>query len=113
MIEVRRDRNNVRRVYALKDFTDNELIASAPVLYFTIQSWDTIKQRGEWMYSYVWDDERDVLALGSVTLCRHNTENPNAYFRKNLENETLELVAKPDGIKAGEEISVHWEMVRQ
>ncbi len=57
-------------------------------------------------YYYRWDDERNAFVLGYGSLYNHSYK-PNAYYRRNYTEQTMEFIALRD-IQEGEEILINY-----
>jgi SET domain-containing protein len=93
-------------------FTDNrilkgELIEACPVLLFDDRE-DArhIDATPLANYYYLWKEGINALALGYGSLYNHSYH-PNAYYLRNYENQTLEIIALRD-IAPGEEILINY-----
>jgi hypothetical protein len=92
-----------RCVFTNKDFFPQEIIEVAPVIPFTNKG-VTLNELND--YPFYWDDKRDCIALGIISMCNHS-ESPNAewvFDRKNL----LVTLKTNKYIPAGTEITIKY-----
>lgn len=95
-------------VFADRDILKDEIIEETPILDLGITKGEStglmIDYRFNWPQGSGGNWEKQVLAWGYGSLYNHSEE-PNAYWRSNLERGTFEFVANRN-IEAGEEIFV-------
>ena len=92
-----------RCVFTNRDFFPHEIIEVAPVIPFTNKG-VTLNELND--YPFYWDDKRDCIALGIISMCNHS-ESPNAewvFDRKNL----LVTLKTNRYIPAGTEITIKY-----
>jgi len=98
-------------VFATETIAAGTLIEEAPVIILSAA--DCSAADGTILYEYYfhWDgdpdgDGRGALGLGLVTLCNHSSH-PTATVRRNLDRDTLSLVALT-AIEAGDEVTIDY-----
>lgn len=95
-------------VFASETIFEGEVIEECPIYDLNIPHGDSsplfIDYRFNWPQGITW--EKQVLAWGYGSLYNHSN-NPNAYWRSNLEKETFEFVCSKQ-INNGEEILVYY-----
>ena len=97
-----------RGVFASKDIKKGELIEECPVLELIGEA-EKLKKMGSELYSYyfLWPKMPDsVIALGYGSIYNHSY-NPNATYKKNIEEKSIDFIAIQD-IKKDEEITVNY-----
>ncbi len=106
-VEVKVTPNRGRGVFALKNFTKNEIIESAPVLRLTPKERKHAAKTLLNFYMYPWKSTRSAsVVLGYGSLYNHSFD-PNADWKQNFKTKTMVYRAlRP--IKKGEEIVVNY-----
>src|SRR5436853_1954977 len=110
-LEIRNDPAKGRGVFATAPITAGTLIEAAPVIIVPAAQCTLLDKTILHDYYFHWDGDPDgdgsgAVALGLVALCNHSRR-PNARVRRNLAQETLDLVALTP-ILAGDEITIDY-----
>ncbi|MCX7788441.1 MAG: SET domain-containing protein [Spirochaetes bacterium] len=96
-----------RGVFTEHRISKDQLIEACPVLLFNDgEDARHIDATPLGNYYYRWKDGFNALALGYGSLYNHSYH-PNAYYRRNYANQTIEIVALRD-IEPGEEILINY-----
>src|SRR6185503_12113017 len=108
-LEIRSDPAKGRGVFARAPITAGGLIEAAPVIVVQPAQCALLDQTILHDYYFHWDGDPDgegsgAVALGLVALCNHSRR-PNARVRRNLAQETLDLLALAP-IAAGDEVTI-------
>jgi len=106
LLEVRPTANKGRGVFALESIDHGSLIESAHVILLLKSDPACRNDSTVHNYWFDWDDDTAALALGFGSIYNHSYS-PNATYKKNPGNLTLEFTAIQD-IKAGDEITVNY-----
>lgn len=96
-----------RGVFTDSPLSKGDIIEVCPVILF--DDWEEAQHIDATPLShfyYRWTEGVNALALGYGSLYNHSYC-PNAYYRRNYENQTLEFVALRD-IRPGEEILINY-----
>ncbi|MBV9863022.1 MAG: SET domain-containing protein-lysine N-methyltransferase [Alphaproteobacteria bacterium] len=110
-IEVRTDPAKGRGVFARQAIEPGSLIEAAPVIIIPDRDCAALDLTILHDYYFHWDGDPDgagrgAVALGLVSLCNHSRR-PRARVRRNLAQETLDLLALTP-IAAGDEITIDY-----
>ena len=97
-----------RCVFAKQDFARDSVLERAPIIEIPQEDWQIIQKTCLHNYAFGWGPDQDqaAIALGWGSLFSHSYE-PNAFYRKNLQEQMIEFIALRD-IRAGEEITVNY-----
>ena len=111
-LEIRSDPDKGRGIFARAPIAAGSLIEAAPVIVVPAAQCALLDQTILHDYYFHWDgdpdgDGRGAVALGLVALCNHSTPAQCARVRRNLAQETLDLLALPP-IAAGDEITIDY-----
>ena len=92
-------------VFAKKDICINEVVEECPVVIFDklTRNYQEALSTGR---SFQWSDDNCVIALGYGSMYNHSEE-PNAEFKSDYENEILSFIATKD-IPAGAEVLISY-----
>ena len=95
-------------MFAKQDFTRGSILERAPIILISQEDWQPIEKTCLHNYAFGWGPDQDqaAIALGIGSLFNHSYE-PNAFYRKNLEEQVIEFIALRD-IRSGEEITVNY-----
>jgi len=94
-------------VYALQDIKKDDIIELSPVLPFSPDREFKEKDKSFiWNYEIDWDDSRDALGLGYLSLYNHS-DDPNAKFIKNTKENYIAVISQKD-IKKDDEILIKY-----
>jgi len=96
-------------VFALEDINKHELIESAPIVIFHMDTYDTLydvygSRHIMFDYPFDWGGSNVAFSLGYGGIYNHS-ENPNAGWKNDYENKSLKFITKKT-IKKGEEITI-------
>ena len=110
-LEIRNDPAKGRGVFARTPIAAGNLIEAAPVIVVPAAQCKLLDRTILHDYYFRWDGDPDgdgsgAVALGLVALCNHSRR-PNARVRRNLAQETLDLVALAP-IAAGDEVTIDY-----
>jgi uncharacterized protein len=110
-LEIRSDPGKGRGVFARAPIPAGSLIEAAPVVVVPAAQCALLDKTILHDYYFHWDgdpkgDGSGAVALGLVALCNHSRR-PNARVRRNLAQETLDLVALAP-ITAGDEVTIDY-----
>ena len=97
-----------RGIFARRKISTGETIEEAPVVVIPHSQIEHLDRTLLGDYYFVWgeDEEEAAIALGRCSLCNHSYE-PNAVFRLNRDQLTIEFAATRD-IETGEEITINY-----
>lgn len=97
-----------RCVFAKQNFGRGSILERAPIIQIPQEDWQIIEKTCLHNYAFGWGPEQDqaAIALGLGSLFSHSYE-PNAFYRKNLIEQTIDFIALRD-IQSGEEITVNY-----
>ncbi len=106
--EVRKIPLKGRSVFAKQTFVRSSVLERAPIILISREDWQIIEKTGLHNYAFGWGPDQDqaAIALGIGSLFIHSYE-PNAFYRKNLDEQIVEFIALRD-IRSGEEITVNY-----
>jgi len=98
-------------VFAIEDIDRHEIIESAPIVIFHMDTYDTLyKIYGErhimFDYPFEWGGDNVAFSLGYGGVYNHNID-PNAGWINDYENNGLKFITKKS-IKKGEEITIRY-----
>jgi SET domain-containing protein len=110
-LEIRSDPVKGRGVFACEPIAAGALIEAAPVIIVPPEQCPLLDRTILHDYYFHWDGDPDgegrgAVALGLVALCNHSRR-PNARVRRNLAQETLDLLASAP-IAAGDEVTIDY-----
>jgi SET domain-containing protein len=110
-LEIRSDPAKGRGVFARAPIGAGSLIEAAPVIIVPPAQCGLLDKTILHDYYFHWDGDPDgdgsgAVALGLVALCNH-ARRPNARVRRNLAQETLDLLALSP-IAAGDEVTIDY-----
>lgn len=110
-VEIREDPAKGRGVFARQPIAAGTLIEAAPVIIVPPEQCVLLDRTILHDYYFQWDDNsnrsgRGAVPLGLVALCNHSRR-PNARARRNLAQDTLDLVATAP-IAAGREVTIDY-----
>jgi SET domain-containing protein len=110
-LEIRSDPIKGRGIFACEPIAAGTLIEAAPVIIVPAEQCPLLDRTILHDYYFHWDgdpdgDGRGAVALGLVALCNHSRR-PNARVRRNLAQDTLDLVAL-SSIAAGDEVTIDY-----
>src|SRR3954453_6522455 len=110
-IEIREDPAKGRGVFARQPIAAGTLIEAAPVIIVPAEQCALLDRTILHDYYFQWDDDsnrsgRGAVPLGLVALCNHSRR-PKARVRRNLAQDTLDLVATAP-IAAGDEVTIDY-----
>ena len=110
-VEIRSDPIKGRGVFACEPLAAGTLIEAAPVIIVPAGQCPLLDRTILHDYYFHWDgnpdgEGRGAVALGLVALCNHSRR-PNARARRNLAQDTLDLVALSP-IAAGDEVTIDY-----
>jgi uncharacterized protein len=110
-LEIRSDPVKGRGVFARAPIASGRLIEAAPVIVVPAAQCALLDQTILHDYYFHWDGDPDgdgsgAVALGLAALCNHSRR-PNARVRRNLAQETLDLLALSP-IAAGDEVRIDY-----
>lgn len=110
-LEIRSDPVKGRGIFARGPIAAGDLIEAAPVVVVPAAQCALLDKTILHDYYFHWagdpdGDGRGAVALGLVALCNHSRR-PNARVRRNLVQETLDLMALAP-IAAGEEVTIDY-----
>jgi SET domain-containing protein len=97
-----------RCVFAKQDFARESILERTPIILLPQEDWQIIERTCLHNYAFGWGPDQDqaAIALGIGSLFNHSYE-PNAFYRKNHKEQTIEFIALRD-IRSGEEITVNY-----
>src|SRR5437762_3087774 len=110
-LEIRSDPIKGCGIFACEPIAAGTLIEAAPVIIVPTEQCPLLDRTILHDYYFHWDgdpddDGRGAVALGLVALCNHSRR-PNARARRNLAQDTLDLVALSP-ISAGDEVTIDY-----
>jgi uncharacterized protein len=110
-LEIRSDPIKGRGIFAREPLAAGALIEAAPVIIVPAEQCPLLDRTILHDYYFHWDGDpegegRGVVALGLVALCNHSRR-PNARVRRNLVQQTLDLIALAP-IAAGDEVTIDY-----
>jgi SET domain-containing protein len=110
-LEIRDHAVKGRGIFAREPIAAGALIEAAPVIIVPAEQCPLLDRTILHDYYFHWDGDPDgegrgAVALGLVALCNHSRR-PNARVRRNLAQETLDLLALAP-IAAGEEVTIDY-----
>lgn len=110
-LEIRNDPIKGRGIFAREPIAAGALIEAAPVIIVPADQCPLLDRTILHDYYFHWDGDPDgegrgAVALGLVALCNHSRR-PNARVRRNLAQDTLDMVALSP-IAAGEEVTIDY-----
>ena len=109
-LEIRDDPAKGRGVFARQPIPGGTLIEAAPVIIVPAEQCPLLDRTILHDYYFQWDNfdrsARGAVPLGLVALCNHS-HRPNARVRRNLAQDTLDLVATAP-IAAGDEVTIDY-----
>jgi SET domain-containing protein len=110
-LEIRSDRVKGRGVFAREPIAAGALIEAAPIIIVPAEQCRLLDRTILHDYYFHWDGDPDgegrgAVALGLVALCNHSRR-PNARVRRNLAQDTLDLLALAP-IAAGDEVTIDY-----
>ncbi len=110
-LEIRNDPIKGRGIFAREPIAAGALIEAAPVIIVPADQCPLLDRTILHDYYFHWDGDPDgegqgAVALGLVALCNHSRR-PNARVRRNLAQDTLDLVALSP-IPAGDEVTIDY-----
>jgi drug/metabolite transporter (DMT)-like permease len=97
-----------RGVFALQPFRYGDILERSPVIVLPADQWQICETTDLHHYAFGWGENQDqaAIALGFGSLFNHAYD-PNAFYRKRLEDHVIEFIALKD-IRPGEEITVNY-----
>ncbi len=96
-----------RGVFAAREIKKDEIIEECPCLTFQEgEEAEHIDHTPLVCYYYRWTEGINAIVLGYGSLYNHSSR-PNALYRRNFENSSMEFVALRR-IRAGEEITINY-----
>ena len=110
-LEIRSDPAKGRGIFARQPIVPGTLIEAAPVIIVPAAQCPLLDRTILHDYYFHWDGDPDgegrgAVALGLVALCNHSRR-PSARVRRNLAQDTLDLVALVP-IAAGDEVTIDY-----
>ena len=110
-LEIRSEPAKGRGVFARAPIAAGSLIEAAPIIIVPPAQCALLDQTILHDYYFHWDGDPDgdgsgAVALGLAALCNHSRR-PNARVRRNLAQETLDLLALSP-IAAGDEVTIDY-----
>lgn len=110
-LEIRNDPIKGRGIFAREPIAAGALIEAAPVIIVPADQCPLLDRTILHDYYFHWDGDPDgegrgAVALGLVALCNHSRR-PNARVRRNLAQDTLDMVALSP-IAAGDEVTIDY-----
>jgi uncharacterized protein len=110
-LEIRRDPKKGRGVFATAPIATGSVIEEAPVVIASAADCAALDGTILHDYYFHWDgdpdgDGRGAVGLGLVTLCNHSSR-PKARVRRNLDRETLSLIAIAP-LEPGDEVTIDY-----
>jgi SET domain-containing protein len=102
---------NIRCIKAARDIKKGELIERCPVIFVPDTQCDDLEKTSLSHYYYCWNDEKHAVVLGYCVLTNHSYT-PNAEFKKNIKNKTMDYYALKD-IKKDEEILINYNQEKK
>jgi SET domain-containing protein len=110
-LEIRNDPAKGRGIFACRPIAAGTLIEAAPIIIIPAGQCPLIERTTLHDYYFHWDGNPDgggrgAVALGLVTLCNHSRR-PNARVRRNLSQDTLDLIATAP-VAAGDEVTIDY-----
>ena len=110
-LEIRNDPIKGRGIFAREPIAAGAPIEAAPVIIVPADQCPLLDRTILHDYYFHWDGDPDgegrgAVALGLVALCNHSRR-PNARVRRNLAQDTLDLVALSP-IPAGDEVTIDY-----
>ena len=110
-LEIRSDPLKGRGVFAREPIAAGAQIEAAPVIIVPAEQCRLLDRTILHDYYFHWDGDPDgegrgAVALGLVALCNHSRR-PNARVRRNLAQDTLDLLALAS-IAAGDEVTIDY-----
>ena len=110
-LEIRNDPIKGRGIFAREPIAAGGLIEAAPVIIVPADQCPLLDRTILHDYYFHWDGDPDgegrgAVALGLVALCNHSRR-PNARVRRNLAQDTLDMVALSP-IAAGDEVTIDY-----
>jgi len=110
-LEIRNDPIKGRGIFAREPIAAGALIEAAPVIIVPADQCQLLDRTILHDYYFHWDGDPDgegrgAVALGLVALCNHSRR-PNARVRRNLAQDTLDMVALSP-IAAGDEVTIDY-----
>lgn len=110
-LEIRSHPVKGRGIFAREPIAAGAPIEAAPVIIVPAEQCPLLDRTILHDYYFHWDGDPDgegrgVVALGLVALCNHSRR-PNARVRRNLAQETLDLLALAP-IAAGDEVTIDY-----
>ena len=110
-LQIRNDPIKGRGIFARQPIAAGALIEAAPVIIVPADQCPLLDRTILHDYYFHWDGDPDgegrgAVALGLVALCNHSRR-PNARVRRNLAQDTLDLVALSP-IPAGDEVTIDY-----
>ena len=110
-LEIRSDPVKGRGVFAREPIAAGALIEAAPIIIVPAEQCRLLDRTILHDYYFHWDGDPDgegrgAVALGLVALCNHSRR-PNARVRRNLAQDTLDLLALAP-IAAGDEVTIDY-----
>lgn len=107
-LEVKNIPEKGRGVFALREFQYGDIVERAPVIVLPAEQWQICEKTDLHNYAFGWGINQDLaaIALGYGSLFNHSFD-PNAFYRKCLEEEVIEFIALK-AIQSGEEITVNY-----
>jgi len=110
-LEIRSDPIKGRGIFACEPIPAGTLMEAAPVIIVPAEQCPLLDRTILHDYYFHWDGDPDgegrgAVALGLVALCNHSRR-PNARVRRNLAQDTLDLVALSP-IAASDEVTIDY-----
>ena len=110
-LEIRSDPIKGRGIFACEPIAAGTLIEAVPIIIVPAEQCPLLDRTILHDYYFHWDGDPDgegrgAVALGLVALCNHSRR-PNARVRRNLAQDTLDLVALSP-IAAGDEVTIDY-----
>lgn len=106
--EIRTTPSKGKGIFALKSFMPGDVIETAPILIIPQEQEKSLENTVLYNYTFAWGENgrHSAVVMGYGSFYNHSY-NPNAYYRRDLEKECLEIIAYQP-IKAGEEITFNY-----
>lgn len=104
--ELRRTEHKGWGIFALRDFIENELVETAPVIVMTAAEMKLLNKTKLHDYIFHWENGGCCMAMGNVPIFNHAAPSNCEYFQ-DYENELIEIKTVI-AVKAGEELTINY-----